>query len=67
MSHRSIFKVAIVGCGRVGMTAAYSIITSGLATDLVLVGRDKAKLEGEKLDLGTRSPLFTRRQYCRDR
>ncbi|MCD8526754.1 L-lactate dehydrogenase [Candidatus Woesebacteria bacterium] len=58
MSHRSIFKVAIVGCGRVGMTAAYSIITSGLATDLVLVGRDKAKLEGEKLDLEHALPFL---------
>ncbi len=58
MSHRCAFKVGIVGCGRVGMTAAYSLITNGIPTDLVLVGRDKSKVEGEKLDLEHALPFL---------
>jgi L-lactate dehydrogenase len=44
-------KVAIVGCGRVGMTAAYSLLHSGVVNQLVLHGRHKADLIGEQLDL----------------
>lgn len=44
-------KVSIIGCGKVGMTSAYSIIHAGLVNELVLVGRDKTKLVGEQLDL----------------
>jgi L-lactate dehydrogenase len=44
-------KVAIVGCGRVGMTAAYSLAHSGSVDELVLLGRDRTPLMGEKLDL----------------
>ncbi|PIY79381.1 MAG: L-lactate dehydrogenase [Candidatus Pacebacteria bacterium CG_4_10_14_0_8_um_filter_43_12] len=44
-------KVAIVGCGKVGMTAAYSLLHSGVVNDLVLLGRHKATLIGEQLDL----------------
>ena len=44
-------KVAIIGCGRVGMTSAYAIFLQGLANEIVLLSRDKSKLLGEKLDL----------------
>lgn len=44
-------KVAIVGAGNVGMTAAYAILQQGLVNELVLVGRNKESLVGEKLDL----------------
>lgn len=57
-THRCAFKVSIVGCGRVGMTAAYSMITNGIPTDLVLVGREKTKVEGEKLDLEHALPFL---------
>ncbi|MEN8252905.1 MAG: L-lactate dehydrogenase [Patescibacteria group bacterium] len=44
-------KISIVGCGKVGMTAAYAITLSGLANELVLVSRDKDRIDGEELDL----------------
>jgi L-lactate dehydrogenase len=44
-------KVAIIGCGRVGMSAAYSLLHSDSINELVLFGRHKEKLIGEKLDL----------------
>lgn len=45
------YKVSIVGCGKVGMTAAYSIIHDGVVNQLLLVDRDKNKIIGEQLDL----------------
>ena len=44
-------KVAMVGCGKVGMTAAYTILLKGIADELVLFGRDRSELVGEQLDL----------------
>jgi len=44
-------KVAIVGCGKVGMSAAFSLIHGGVVNDLVLYGRDKKEVIGEQLDL----------------
>lgn len=48
--HRAT-TVAIIGCGNVGMTAAYSILHRGDVDHLVLVGRDSSQLIGEELDL----------------
>ena len=45
------FKVAVVGCGKVGMTAAYAMMLSGTPTEIVLFDRNKDKAMGEKLDL----------------
>lgn len=44
-------KVSIIGCGNVGTTAAYAILQQGLVHELVLLGRNKNPLIGEKLDL----------------
>lgn len=51
-------NVAIVGCGNVGMTAAYSILHTGLVNKLYLVGRNKASLIGEQLDLEHSLPFL---------
>ncbi|GAB6179708.1 L-lactate dehydrogenase [Desulfotomaculum defluvii] len=45
-------KIAIIGAGLVGSSAAFSIMSSGLASDLVLVDINRAKAEGEAMDLG---------------
>lgn len=44
-------KVAIIGMGNVGSTAAYALLLQGLVDDLVLFARNKEKAIGEKLDL----------------
>lgn len=41
----------MVGCGRVGMTAAYAMLLSGTPTEIVLFDRNKDKAQGEKMDL----------------
>lgn len=40
-----------MGCGKVGMTCAYSMLIEGLTQELVLWGRNKDDLIGEQLDL----------------
>lgn len=44
-------KVTIVGAGKVGMAAAYALLLNRVCQEIVLFGRDKSKLVGEKLDL----------------
>lgn len=51
MGNVGSLKVGIVGCGKVGMTAAYAMMLSGTPTEMVLLDRNKEKAMGEKLDL----------------
>lgn len=44
-------KVAIIGCGRVGSSIAFSLLHSGIVNQLVLLGRTKMSVLGEQLDL----------------
>lgn len=44
-------KIAVVGVGAVGASVAYALAMSGLVTELVLVDVNKAKAEGEAMDL----------------
>jgi len=44
-------KISIFGIGRVGSAVAYTLLTSGLASELVLVNRTRGVAEGEALDL----------------
>lgn len=56
---RDSFKVSIVGCGKVGMTAAFSLMMRGEITELVLFGRNKDEVIGEQLDLEHGSPFLS--------
>lgn len=49
-------KITVVGAGFVGATAAYSILQRGLAEELVLVDVDRARAEGEAMDLSHALP-----------
>jgi len=44
-------KVAIIGPGNVGSTFAFALMISGLAREIVLIGRDRKRAEGECMDL----------------
>lgn len=44
-------KVSIIGCGKVGMSAAYSMLHRGDVNELILHGRCKDTIIGEELDL----------------
>jgi L-lactate dehydrogenase len=44
-------RVAVVGTGAVGSTFAFSLLLSGLASEIVLVDANARKAEGEAMDL----------------
>ena len=44
-------KVTIVGPGNVGMVLAYTLMLRGAAREIVLVGANRTKAEGEAMDL----------------
>lgn len=49
-SFQSQYKVAVIGCGNVGATAAYAMLLDGTPTELVLIDKNKEKAEGLLLD-----------------
>lgn len=50
-------KVAVIGCGFVGSATAFSLMQSGLFSEMVLVDVNKEKAEGEALDIAHGVPL----------
>lgn len=50
-------KVAIIGCGFVGAACAFSLMQSGLFSEMVLIDSDMAKAEGEALDISHGVPF----------
>lgn len=52
-------KCAVVGCGFVGASCAFSLVESGLFSEMVLIDVNKEKAEGEAMDLSHGVP-FTR-------
>jgi L-lactate dehydrogenase len=58
-------KVAIIGAGYVGATAAYALFIDGTASEIALIDINKEKVEGEALDLvhGTLFTPFTKITY----
>jgi L-lactate dehydrogenase len=50
-------KIAVVGAGRVGSTLAYTLATSGLAREIVLIDADHSRAEGEATDIAHAVPF----------
>jgi L-lactate dehydrogenase len=56
-SANSPARVAVVGMGNVGATFAYALLLSGLAAEIVLIDLNRAKAEGEAMDLSHTVPF----------
>ena len=52
-------KVAVIGCGFVGATSAFSWIQTGLFSEMVLIDANMQKAEGEAMDLSHGSAYLT--------
>lgn len=50
-------KVAVVGAGNVGATFAYACLLSGLPSEIVLIDANRARAEGEAMDINHAVPL----------
>lgn len=55
--HTALNRVAIIGCGHVGATSAYSLLMNGVVEELVLIDKDNNRLLGEMMDLQHAVPL----------
>ncbi|HBH84400.1 MAG: L-lactate dehydrogenase [Bacteroidetes bacterium GWE2_41_25] len=51
-------KVVVVGAGSVGATYCYALAQSGLASEIVLIDRNKDLVKGQVLDLVHGQPFF---------
>jgi L-lactate dehydrogenase len=54
---RQPIRVAIVGTGNVGATFAYTLLLSGLASEIVLIDLNRERAEGEAMDLNHSVPF----------
>ena len=52
-------KIAVIGCGFVGSTSAFSLIQTGLFSEMVLIDANKERAEGEAMDLSHGSAYLT--------
>lgn len=50
-------KAAMIGCGYVGAATAFSLMESGLFSEMVLIDADKARAEGEAMDISHGLPF----------
>lgn len=54
---KTINKIAIIGTGFVGSTTAYTLMLSGLISEIVLIDRNNKKAEGEAMDMNHGMPF----------
>ncbi len=57
--HQKPSRVAVIGAGNVGATFAFALVLSGLAGEIVLIDANRAKAEGEAMDLIHTVPFAT--------
>ncbi len=50
-------RMAIVGAGNVGATCAYALLMGGLASEITLIDTNRARAEGEAMDLNHAMPF----------
>ncbi len=55
----NIQKCAIIGCGFVGATTAYTLMNSEMFSEIVLIDIDKKKAEGEAADMNHGLPFLS--------
>ena len=53
----NIQKAAIIGCGFVGASSAFSLLQKGIFSELVLIDANKEKAEGEAMDISHGIPF----------
>ncbi len=55
----NIRKCAVIGCGNVGATVAYTLSISGLFSEMILIDADEARAKSEAMDLGHGLPFLS--------
>ena len=52
-------KIGIIGCGFVGATIAYTLVSSGMFSEIVLIDIDEKRAAGEAMDLAHCLPFIS--------
>ncbi len=52
-------KIAVVGCGFVGATCAFTLMQSGMFSEMVLIDLNQKRAEGEAMDISHGVPFAT--------
>ena len=52
-------KIAVIGCGAVGAASAFSLMESGLYSEIVLVDVNQERAQGEAMDISHGTSLMT--------
>lgn len=52
-------KCAVIGCGNVGATCAYTLMHSGILSEIVLIDANQKRAEGEAMDLNHALPFLS--------
>lgn len=55
----NVRKCAVIGCGNVGATIAYTLMQSELFSELVLIDKDRSKARGEAEDIAHGLPFHS--------
>jgi L-lactate dehydrogenase len=56
-SNSKAVRVVVIGAGNVGATFAYALLFRGLAAEIVLIDANRARAEGEAMDLNHAEPF----------
>jgi L-lactate dehydrogenase len=51
-------KIAVVGAGRVGSTLAYTLASSGVVREIVVIDANRGRAEGEAMDIAQAVPFY---------
>ena len=57
MSNLNTRKLAVIGCGFVGSASAFALMQSGLFSEMALIDANRARAEGEALDISHGLPF----------
>ena len=57
MGKINIRKAAMIGCGFVGSSSAFALMQSGLFSEMVMIDVDRARAEGEEMDISHGLPF----------
>lgn len=57
MGKINIRKAAMIGCGFVGSSSAFALMQSGLFSEMVMIDVDRARAEGEAMDISHGLPF----------
>lgn len=57
MENVNIRKAAMIGCGFVGSSSAFALMQSGIFSEMVMIDVDKARAEGEAMDISHGLPF----------